>query len=101
MSVTTQRNGTRPAAPSPKRAGATEDELLDLRGQLEAIRRSQAVIEFKLDGTILTANENFLATMGYRLDEIQGQHHRMFAEPVYAASAEYRQFWADLNAGKF
>lgn len=59
------------------------------------------MIEFELDGTILTANENFLATVGYSLDEIRGQHHRMFCEPDYANSPEYKKFWADLAAGDF
>jgi methyl-accepting chemotaxis protein len=73
----------------------------DYEGQLAAINKSQAVIEFKLDGTIVTANDNFLSVVGYRLDEVQGRHHSLFADPVYAASPAYRQFWADLNAGKF
>ena len=70
-------------------------------GQVNAIQRSQAVIEFNLDGTIITANENFLSVMGYRLDEIQGKHHSMFAESGYKDSAEYREFWAALNRGEF
>ncbi len=78
-----------------------ERELLNLRGQVAAIARSQAVIEFNLDGTVITANDNFLKVMGYRLEEIQGRHHRMFVEPAEAASQEYRQFWSDLNAGEF
>ncbi|MCF2857794.1 PAS domain-containing protein [Pseudoalteromonas sp. SMS1] len=73
----------------------------DFKGQLQAISKSQAVIEFNMDGTILYANENFLQTMGYTLDEIKGQHHSMFAEPDYADSQEYRDFWANLNAGQF
>jgi methyl-accepting chemotaxis protein len=76
-------------------------ELQDLRGALAAINKVQAVIEFELDGTIMTANENFLATLGYAAQEIQGRHHSMFVEPAYAASVEYRQFWTDLAAGKF
>ncbi len=76
-------------------------EYADLLGKLEAIDRSQAVIEFELDGTIITANENFLQTMGYRLEEIQGQHHSMFAEPGYKDTAEYREFWASLGRGEF
>jgi len=81
----------------------TEQKLraANYEGQLAAISRAQAVIEFKLDGTIITANENFLATLGYRLDEVAGKHHSMFVDPTYAASAEYRKFWADLNAGTF
>ena len=70
-------------------------------GKMAAISRAQAVIEFELDGTIITANENFLATVGYSLDEVQGQHHRMFCEPDYANSAEYKKFWTDLAAGEF
>jgi methyl-accepting chemotaxis protein len=73
----------------------------DLNGKVEAIGRSQAVIEFNLDGTIITANDNFLKTLGYSLDEIKGKHHSMFAEPAYASSAEYREFWAKLNRGEF
>ena len=73
----------------------------DSRGQIAAISRGQAVIEFKLDGTVLTANDNFLNTLGYSLDEIKGRHHSMLAEPVYAASSEYKQFWDKLNRGEF
>ncbi len=76
-------------------------ELVALRGGAEAISKTQAVIEFELDGTILTANDNFLGALGYRLDEIQGRHHSMFVEPEYAASADYKRFWADLNQGRF
>jgi methyl-accepting chemotaxis protein len=73
----------------------------DALAQLAALHKSQAVIEFKLDGTILTANENFLHAMGYSLAEVQGQHHRMFVDPVEANSAAYREFWAKLNRGEF
>lgn len=76
-------------------------EFAELLGKVEAMGRSQAVIEFKLDGTIITANENFLSVMGYSLAEIQGKHHSMFAPPEYAASPEYKQFWAALNRGEF
>tara|TARA_Y100000758_G_scaffold291449_1_gene245837 strand:- start:166 stop:1482 length:1317 start_codon:yes stop_codon:yes gene_type:complete len=68
---------------------------------LNAINRSMAVIEFTTDGHIVTANENFLGTMGYRLDEIKGQHHSLFCTPEDAASEEYRRFWASLNNGNF
>ena len=74
---------------------------IDRRGQIAAIGKSQAVIEFNMDGTIIHANENFCQTVGYTLEEIQGKHHRIFAEPEYAASAEYREFWARLNRGEF
>jgi methyl-accepting chemotaxis protein len=70
-------------------------------GKIDAILRAQAVIEFKVDGTIVTANENFLATMGYSLAEIQGKHHSMFVEPAMRESAEYREFWARLNRGEY
>jgi methyl-accepting chemotaxis protein len=73
----------------------------EFAGQLAAVRRAQAVIEFNLDGTIITANENFLSTVGYSLDEIKGHHHSMFVEESYRASAAYKEFWAKLNAGEF
>jgi methyl-accepting chemotaxis protein len=76
-------------------------ELIELRGQLAAINKAQAVIEFNLDGTVVTANENFLKVLGYGLDEIKGKHHSMFVEPSYRESSEYKQFWRDLNDGKF
>ena len=76
-------------------------ELQDLRGQVAAIGRSNAVIEFTLDGTILTANDNFLNTLGYSLAEIQGKHHGMFVDPVYRQSPEYRLFWERLGRGEF
>ena len=71
------------------------------RAVLDAISRSQAIIEFALDGTILTANPNFLAVVGYELDEVVGQHHRMFVEPAYAAGPEYRAFWERLRQGEY
>ncbi len=73
----------------------------EIGGQLKAIRRSQAVIEFSMDGTIQYANDNFLTAMGYRLDEVKGQHHRIFVEPEYAASHEYRDFWDSLRRGEY
>ena len=73
----------------------------DMAGQIAAIHKAQAVIEFDLKGNILAANENFLATLGYTLDEIKGQHHSMFAEPVYKASPEYRAFWEKLGRGEY
>jgi methyl-accepting chemotaxis protein len=76
-------------------------EYADLWGKVEAIGKSQAVIEFNLDGTILTANQNFLSTLGYTLPEIQGKHHSMFVEPSYKNSPEYARFWEELRAGKF
>ncbi|MCG3187472.1 MAG: hypothetical protein IOMNBAOH_02087 [Rhodocyclaceae bacterium] len=75
--------------------------IADLQGQIAAINRSQAVIEFELDGTIVTANDNFCKALGYSLDEIRGRHHRMFVVPGYAESKEYREFWEKLNRGEF
>ena len=72
-----------------------------LAAELAAVNRSQAVIEFTLDGTILHANENFLAAMGYSLNEIKGQHHAMFVDPSYRNSAEYRMFWDKLGRGEY
>ncbi len=68
---------------------------------VDAISKSQAVIEFKLDGTIITANENFLNTMGYSLSEIQGGKHSIFVDPEYARSEEYISFWASLRNGEY
>ena len=80
---------------------ARKRESLDNAGQITALRASHAVIEFEMDGTIRWANDNFLAATGYDLDEIVGQHHRMFVGAEHAQSADYAQLWADLNAGRF
>ena len=74
---------------------------LEESGKTAAISRAQAVIEFNLDGTIITANENFLNALGYSLGEIQGKHHSMFVEPAVRDSAAYREFWAKLNRGEY
>jgi len=81
----------------------TESKLrnAEFEGKLTAIGRSQAVIEFNLDGTIVIANENFLKTLGYSLDEIKGKHHRMFCEDKYTSSQEYKAFWEKLGSGEF
>ncbi len=87
-----------------KFASDVTDQVLrtiDHDGQLEALHRSQAVIEFALDGTILTANANFLEAVGYRLDEIQGRHHSLFVDPVEQAGEAYRGFWDRLGRGEF
>ena len=76
-------------------------EAANNSGQLAAIGKSQAAIEFQTDGTILTANDNFLKAMGYALDEIKGKHHSMFVEESYRQSADYREFWAKLNRGEY
>ena len=67
----------------------------------EAISKSQAVIEFTMEGTILTANDNFLRALGYTLDEIKGRHHSMFVEESFRQSPAYKEFWAKLNQGEF
>ena len=73
---------------------------LDFQGQMEAISRSQGIIEFKTDGEIVTANENFLKAIGYRLDEIKGRHHSMLVDPAYAKSPDYQEFWNALRRGE-
>jgi diguanylate cyclase (GGDEF)-like protein/PAS domain S-box-containing protein len=73
----------------------------DFQSQIEAIHKSQGVITFGLDGTILDANDNFLDTLGYRLDEIAGRHHRVLLEPGAAEMDEYHQFWDTLRTGTF
>ena len=70
-------------------------------GQIAAIDKSQAVIEFNMDGTIVTANDNFLNAIGYRLDEIKNKHHSLFIEPAQKNSKEYKDFWAKLNQGNY
>jgi len=70
-------------------------------GRIAAIERSQAIVEFDMEGTVLHANENFLATYGYALDEVLGKHHSLFVDPADRDSAEYRTLWNDLRAGQF
>lgn len=81
----------------------TEQKLknADLAGQIAAIDKAQAVIEFNMDGTIITANTNFLGTLGYSLAEIKGKHHSMFVDPSERDGAVYREFWAALNRGQY
>ncbi|WP_456769763.1 methyl-accepting chemotaxis protein [Bradyrhizobium sp. USDA 3650] len=73
----------------------------DLAGQIAAIEKAQAVIEFNMDGSIITANANFLSALGYSLAEIKGKHHGMFVEPSERDSNGYREFWAALNRGQY
>ncbi|CAH0200417.1 methyl-accepting chemotaxis protein [Roseomonas sp. CECT 9278] len=73
----------------------------DLEGQIAAIDRSQAVIEFSLDGRILRANANFLAALGYAAEEVVGRHHSTFVDKTYCEGAEYRAFWERLARGEF
>ncbi|HET9060859.1 MAG TPA: methyl-accepting chemotaxis protein [Acidimicrobiales bacterium] len=76
-------------------------EPRDYEAQVLAIRRSQAVIEFAPDGTILDANDKFLDALGYRLEEVKGRHHRIFVPPEEATSRDYERFWSDLRAGEY
>ena len=80
---------------------ATKRLSSETAGKIDAIARSQAVIEFDMRGNILTANSNFLRAVGYTLEEVQGQHHSMFCDDALVQSEGYRNFWADLGEGKF
>ena len=71
----------------------------ELDGQMAAIHKCQAVIEFDLQGHVLAANQNFLQCVGYEAQEVIGQHHRMFVDPGVAASAGYAHFWQRLGSG--
>ena len=74
---------------------------IELESTIAAINRSQAVIEFDLNGTILDANENFLRIFDYQLQDVVGKHHRLFCNPSYAESDEYRKFWQRLGNGDY
>ena len=86
---------------SGKTETADDPAAIDNDQIIQALMRSQAFISFKPDGTILNANENFLSTLGYELEEVQGKHHSMFCETEYASTEEYQAFWAHLAAGNF
>jgi methyl-accepting chemotaxis protein len=105
--ATTRRgSGARGPTATSARVRPTTDKharnarTLDLVAKMDAISRTQAVIEFQLDGTIVDANENFLGAVGYTLDEIRGKHHSMFVDPAESQAPEYREFWAALNRGE-
>ncbi|MBH5369036.1 methyl-accepting chemotaxis protein [Bradyrhizobium glycinis] len=76
-------------------------ESADTKGQIEAIRKSQAVIEFAMDGTIQWANQNFLAAMGYKLEEVRGKHHSMFVDPTERSLSSYQNFWDRLRRSEY
>ncbi|MFT7619051.1 MAG: methyl-accepting chemotaxis protein [Planctomycetota bacterium] len=78
-----------------------DDSTLELARQVEAMNKSQAIIEFEMDGTIITANENFLDIMDYTLAEVQGKHHGIFADDKVRESVKYRDFWETLNRGEY
>lgn len=84
-----------------KTINALQHTVAQQASLLDAIERSMAVIEFDLSGTVLRANDNFLQTMGYRAEQIEGQPHRMFCTPAFARSAEYNQLWSNLRNGQF
>jgi methyl-accepting chemotaxis protein len=79
----------------------SHERLADFQGQVAAIRKSQAVIEFQMDGTILDANDKFLDALGYTLSEIKGRHHSIFVDEAYRLSADYKEFWNRLNRGEY
>ena len=93
--------GTRNRTRANREKRQEQQKLADLEGQIAAINKAQAVCEFEMDGTIITANDLFLRAMGYTLDEIQGHHHSVFVDPSYKMSAEYRDFWEQLNRGDY
>ena len=97
--VAKKKTAARPVSAS-KTKPAGSSRLVDLEGQLSAIHRYQAVIEFEPNGTILTANQNFLNATGYMLEEIRGKHHSIFCDENYRHSPEYRQFWESLGRGE-
>ena len=74
---------------------------IDHEGQIQALHRSQSIIEFGLDGTILSANRNFLDALGYEIDEIRGKHHGIFVSTAHRESPEYRDFWKRLASGQY
>jgi methyl-accepting chemotaxis protein len=80
---------------------ASKLQIVEFEGKIRAIDRVQAVIEFELDGKVITANKNFLKIFGYTLEEVVGKHHRMFCDAGYAESPEYTQFWQKLARGEF
>ena len=80
---------------------ALQERIVQLEAVVAAINRSQAVIEFSLDGSILDANENFLKVLDYRLDEVKGRPHSMFVDPAFARSDAYQDFWRRLRDGEF
>lgn len=103
MAKAASRSQTRSPRTSTRSAVINKEDsrLAELSAVVDAINRSQATIEFKLDGTILAANENFLSLMGYRLEEVVGKHHRIFVSDEEANSQSYRDFWKRLQEGTF
>lgn len=98
MTAQKKKSTTRRTSPKPP---VKSSRMVELEGQVAAINKSQAVIEFNLDGTITSANENFLRVVGYTLEEIRGRHHSIFVEPEYRKSEDYRLFWEKLRRGEY
>src|ERR1041385_6703531 len=100
MNMGNGRNKSNPAVLEPPMRAATTASQGPSRAELEAtiaaIGKSQAVIEFQMDGTVITANDNFLNALGYALDEVKGRHHSMFVDEAYRQSGDYREFWTRL-----
>ena len=101
MTATIRTSKVSHATNGTRRRRETADTNHDDASIVEILSSAQAVIEFDLDGTVLTANDNFLNVMGYSLDEIEGRHHGMFVDDDYRQSADYKQFWTKLNRGEF
>ncbi|MDN4058432.1 PAS domain-containing methyl-accepting chemotaxis protein [Massilia sp. YIM B02769] len=80
---------------------AEKARTAELAGLVDAMQKAQAVVEFDMDGLLVNANENFLNLMGYAIDDVRGEHHRVFCDDDYAASLAYRKFWQKLNRGEF
>ena len=80
---------------------ASKLQIAEFEGKIHAINRALALIEFELDGTVITANEKFLKIFGYSLNEVVGKHHRIFCDPGYAESQEYSRFWQKLGRGEY
>lgn len=100
-SATVSKTAGRPKKGSSKSPPSRSRPSLKLQFLVDAIHRSQAVIEFMMDGTITAANENFLKVLGYSLDEVLGKHHSMFVDPEYRRSGEYQEFWQTLQRGEY
>ncbi len=101
MQLTLKKKSHGTTAPADQADTEAEERPSDNDRIISSLHRSQAVIEFEPSGIILTANQNFLATLGYRLEEIVGQHHRLFVDPIDANAPEYEQFWDALRKGEF
>jgi len=101
MARSRTRSSTSADTAAPKRNGSAAALQAAKAGMVDALDKSQAMIEFDMDGTILSANDNFLRSMGYALHEILGKHHSLFVDEAMRASTEYQEFWSKLKRGEF